>query len=64
MLSDRVKPIEASGIRKIFELVASMENPINLSIGQADYDVPDAIKKEAIKAIEEGLIDTNPFESG
>jgi aspartate aminotransferase/aminotransferase len=55
MLSDRVKHIEASGIRKIFELVASMEDPINLSIGQADYDVPEAIKKEAIKAINEGF---------
>ena len=28
MLSDRVKDIQASGIRKIFELVASMPDPI------------------------------------
>lgn len=55
MLSDRVKPIEASGIRKIFELVASMSDPIDLSIGQADFDVPDPIKEAAVKAINEGF---------
>ncbi len=55
MLSNRVKDIEASGIRKIFELVASMKDPINLSIGQADFDVPDPIKDVAIRAIREGF---------
>ncbi|MFH1998689.1 MAG: pyridoxal phosphate-dependent aminotransferase, partial [Planctomycetota bacterium] len=47
--------IQASGIRKIFELVASMPDPINLSIGQADFDVPQPVKEAAIKAIEEGF---------
>ena len=35
MLADRMRRIEPSGIRRIFELMATMENPINLSIGQA-----------------------------
>jgi len=55
MLSDRVRGLQASGIRKIFEMVASMEDPIDLSIGQADYDVPEPIKEAAIKAINEGF---------
>lgn len=55
MLAERVKNIQASGIRKIFELVASMRDPIDLSIGQADFDVPEAIKKAAIEAIEDGF---------
>ena len=55
MLSERVKSIQASGIRKIFELVASMPDPINLSIGQADFDVPDPIKEAAIEAINGGF---------
>lgn len=55
MLSDRVQGLQASGIRKIFEMVASMEDPINLSIGQADYDVPEPVKEAAIKAIREGF---------
>ena len=29
----------------MFELVASMEDPINLSIGQADFDVPEPVKE-------------------
>jgi len=55
MLSDRVKDIQASGIRKIFEMAASMEDPIDLSIGQADFDEPDPIKEAAIKAIRDGF---------
>ncbi len=55
MLSKRAKDIEASGIRKIFELVNSMKDPINLSIGQADFDVPDPIKDEAVKAMRDGF---------
>ena len=55
MLADRVKNIQASGIRKIFELVSTMEDPIDLSIGQADFDVPEPVKKAAVQAIEEGF---------
>ena len=54
MIAGRVKHIEASGIRKIFELVASMENPINLSIGQADYDPPRELQEAADRAVREG----------
>ena len=55
MLSRRADRIEASGIRRIFELVSSMEDPINLSIGQAHFDVPEAVKEAAIAAIREGF---------
>ena len=55
MLSRRADGIEASGIRRIFELVASMEDPINLSIGQAHFDVPQAVKDAACQAIQEGF---------
>jgi len=50
-----MKTIDSSGIRKVFELAAKIENPINLSIGQPDFDIPEAIKQEAIKAIEQGF---------
>jgi len=55
MLSDRVKRIDASGIRKVFDLAATMHDPINLSIGQPDYDVPDAVKEAGIAAIRAGF---------
>ena len=53
-LSDRVRGIEPSGIRRIFELIATMEDPINLSIGQPHYDPPDALVEAACAAIRAG----------
>jgi aspartate aminotransferase/aminotransferase len=47
--------IDASGIRKVFELAAKLKDPVNLSIGQPDYDVPDACKDRAIEAIRAGM---------
>jgi aspartate aminotransferase/aminotransferase len=55
MLADRVHRIDASGIRKVFDLAAAMDDPINLSIGQPDFDVPDPAKDAAIEAIREGF---------
>jgi aspartate aminotransferase/aminotransferase len=46
--------IDASGIRKVFDLAAKMKDPINLSIGQPDFDVPEACKERAIEAIRAG----------
>ena len=46
--------LDASGIRKVFDLAAKMKDPINLSIGQPDFDVPDRVKDEAIRAIRRG----------
>ncbi|WP_372370187.1 pyridoxal phosphate-dependent aminotransferase [Candidatus Uabimicrobium sp. HlEnr_7] len=54
MFADRVKNLSASGIRKVFDLGASLEDPINFSIGQPNFDVPDKIKLAAINAISEG----------
>ena len=54
ILADRTKLIDASGIRKVFALAASLKDPVNFSIGQPDFDVPDKLKEEAIKAIKAG----------
>jgi len=50
-LSSRVTSIDVSGIRRVFELGATLADPINLSIGQPDFPVPDAIKDAAIDAV-------------
>ncbi len=50
-LADRTTKFDSSGIRKVFDLAAKMSNPINLSIGQPDFDVPAPIKEAAIAAI-------------
>ncbi len=46
--------LDASGIRKVFDLAAKMTDPINLSIGQPHFDVPEAVKAGAIAAIQAG----------
>lgn len=55
MLAKRTKMIDSSGIRKVFDLAAKLENPVNLSIGQPDFDVPEEIKEIGIKSIREGF---------
>jgi aspartate/methionine/tyrosine aminotransferase len=50
-LAQRTAQFDSSGIRKVFDLAAKMTDPINLSIGQPDFPVPDAIKIAAIDAI-------------
>ncbi|MGD1276369.1 MAG: aminotransferase class I/II-fold pyridoxal phosphate-dependent enzyme [Tepidisphaeraceae bacterium] len=54
IVSRRALAVDASGIRKVFDLAAAMKDPINLSIGQPDFDVPDACKSTAINAIVAG----------
>jgi aspartate aminotransferase/aminotransferase len=51
IIADRTKMIDASGIRKVFALAATMKDPVNFSIGQPDFDVPQELKDKAIAAI-------------
>jgi len=46
--------MEGSGIRKVHELAKQIQNPINLSLGQPDFDVPESIKAKVIEAIAQG----------
>ncbi len=55
MISKRAKLIDSSGIRKVFDLAAALEKPINLSIGQPDFDVAQNVKDEAINWIRSGF---------
>src|ERR1700759_4624978 len=53
-ISKRAHGVDASGIRKVFDLAAKMKDPINFSIGLPDFDVPEAAKTVAIEAIRGG----------
>ena len=53
-VSDRARRVDASGIRKVFDLAAKIADPINLSIGLPDFDVPDPAKHAAVDAIWRG----------
>ena len=53
-ISQRTEAFDSSGIRRVFDLAAKLSDPINLSIGQPDFDVPSEVKRAAIEAIETG----------
>ncbi len=53
-IADHVKSIGSSGIRRMFDLGATLKDPINLSIGQPDFPVPDSARQAMIQAIEAG----------
>src|SRR5256886_10107827 len=53
-ISARAHAVDASGIRKVFDLATKMKDPINLSIGLPDCDVPEIAKPAAIDAIRAG----------
>jgi aminotransferase len=53
-IADRTQEMHLSGIRKVFALARTLKDPINLSIGQPDFDVPDPVKLAAITAIQQG----------
>lgn len=53
-IADRMRHIDASGIRKAFDLAKAMKDPINLSIGLPDFDCSEPVKAAAIEAIRSG----------
>ena len=52
-LASHVRPIDSSGIRRVFDLGASLTDPIDLSIGQPDFPVPGPVKDAMVRAIQE-----------
>jgi aspartate aminotransferase/aminotransferase len=53
-LAARTRAFDASGIRKVFDLGAKLHDPINLSIGQPDFDAPEPVRQAAVAAIQGG----------
>lgn len=53
-IAQRTTTFDASGIRKVFDLAAKLKDPINLSIGQPDFEVPESVQDAAVEAIRSG----------
>ncbi len=51
-IADRTKAFDSSGIRKAFDLANQLEDPINLSIGQPDFDVPERVRDACVDAVQ------------
>jgi aspartate aminotransferase/aminotransferase len=55
LISDRLRNIKPSGVRRIFDLARQMKDPINLSIGEPDFDIPGPLKEEGMEWIKKGF---------
>ncbi|MFB3885060.1 MAG: pyridoxal phosphate-dependent aminotransferase [Thermodesulfobacteriota bacterium] len=55
LISDRLLNIKPSGVRRIFDMAQQMKDPINLSIGEPDFDIPEPLKGEGIEWIRRGF---------
>ena len=53
-ISERVATLKPSGIRKFFDIVATMDDVISLGIGEPDFTTPGPILEAGIKAIRDG----------
>jgi aminotransferase len=53
-LSERVSGLKPSGIRKFFDIAATMDNVISLGIGEPDFDSPPSVIQAGIRALQEG----------
>lgn len=56
VLSDKIKEIKPSGIRKFFDLAANMQGVISLGVGEPDFQTPWAVRKAAINTLEKKRI--------
>lgn len=54
LLSEKVKAIKPSGIRKFFDIVSEMKDAISLGVGEPDFVTPWHIRDEAIYSLERG----------
>ena len=52
-LSRRVSQLKPSGIRKFFDIAATMQDVISLGIGEPDFDSPQPIIEAGIRALKE-----------
>ena len=53
-VADRVQAVPGSGIRRFFDIIASMGHVISLGVGEPDFVTPWPISEAGIRAIEQG----------
>lgn len=52
LLSEKVKEMKPSGIRKFFDAASLMQGVISLGVGEPDFQTPWAVRKAAIDSLE------------
>ncbi len=54
IIAQRVRNVPPSGIRKFFDVAATMHDVISLGIGEPDFDTPQHIRRAGILSLERG----------
>ena len=54
ILSRTVQSIKPSGIRKFFDIAATMDDVISLGVGEPDFQTPWSVRKAGITSLEKG----------
>ena len=55
ILSDRIKNVQPSGIRRFFDILEEMKDAISLGIGEPDFVTPWHIRDAGIYSLEKGF---------
>lgn len=53
-LAERVRAVPPSGIRRFFDILATMDDVISLGVGEPDFDTPPAIVEAGIASLRRG----------
>src|ERR671912_2971573 len=53
-LSDRVRAVPPSGIRKYFDVIATMPDVISLGVGEPDFNTPPQVVEEGVRSLRSG----------
>src|SRR5687768_5420147 len=53
-LSERVRAVPPSGIRRFFDILATMDDVISLGVGEPDFDTPPQIVEAGVRSLRGG----------
>ncbi|HEY7023422.1 MAG TPA: aminotransferase class I/II-fold pyridoxal phosphate-dependent enzyme [Candidatus Limnocylindrales bacterium] len=53
-LSERVRAVPPSGIRKFFDVIATMPDVISLGVGEPDFNTPPQVVEEGVRSLRSG----------
>jgi aminotransferase len=53
-VSSKIEKVPPSGIRRFFDIAATMDDVISLGIGEPDFDTPPAVVSAGIRSLKEG----------
>jgi aminotransferase len=53
-LSERVRAVPPSGIRRFFDILATMDDVISLGVGEPDFDTPERVVAAGVRALHAG----------